>query len=57
MQKEYFDLENYKCRHFYVDNFEPFRIEAIAWERMDGSQDGNLFSYGTKGAVQLNKEN
>lgn len=39
MPKEYFDLENYKGRHFHVDNFEPFWVEAIAWERIDGSWD------------------
>lgn len=39
MDKSYFEEENYKGRHFHVDNSEPFWVRAIAWERIDGSWD------------------
>ncbi|WP_056641849.1 hypothetical protein [Paenibacillus sp. Soil522] len=39
---DYFDTENYTGNHLHVDNWKdelnPF-IEAIAWERTDGTMD------------------
>ncbi|WP_169088712.1 hypothetical protein [Paenibacillus sp. PL91] len=43
-KQDYFDSENYTGNHLHVDNWKdkleltPF-IEAIAWERNDGTID------------------
>lgn len=39
MDNRYFESDNYKSRHIYIDNSKPFWVEAIALERVDGSSD------------------
>ena len=46
MDNKNFDTENFKDSHIHIDNFrEPFLVEAIAWERLDGSWDVIFYDF------------
>lgn len=46
MENKYFDTENYVDSHIHIDNFGgPFFVEAIAWERLDGSLDVMFYDF------------
>ncbi len=46
MDNKYFDTVNYSESHIHIDNFGgPFLVEAIAWERLDGSLDVMFYDF------------